>query len=87
MVALLSPWGAQTAAHQPAATMGALRLGNNLTKRMGFAIADYHCSATQPTIQPINPPPVKAALFSSEAASTSAKLHTVLVQLFKLNTS
>lgn len=36
---------------------GSLKAWNNLTKRMGFASADYHRSATQPTNQPTNQPP------------------------------
>lgn len=75
---------------------GNLKACNNLTKRMGFATADYHRSATQLTNQPTNPPvllisPLKAALFLGETATMSAELHWVhcftVVQWQQLNTS
>lgn len=93
MVALLSLWGAQTAAHQPVATMGALRPGIiwlnawDLQVRI-ITVQPRNQPTNQPTIkpsnhptnQPINPPPVwpvKAALFLGETATTSAKLRWV----------
>lgn len=63
----MSPWGGSDSSAPASGHNGSLKAWNNLTKRMGFASADYRRSATQPTIQPINPPPigaVKAALFS-----------------------
>lgn len=71
----MSPWGAQTAAHQPVGHNGSLKAWNNLTKCMGFASADYHRSATQQTNQQTNQPPTNltsssSIVFSSENATT-----------------
>lgn len=78
---------------------GSLKAWNNLTKRMGFASADYHRSATQaskqtnqPTDQstPHQPDQLKQHCFWVRLQPTSAKLrrvHCTLVQWQQLSTS
>lgn len=67
---------------------GSLKAWNNLTKRMGFGSTDYHRSATQPTNEAINPPPipvVKDALFWIWTATIWTKIMVLLLVFLSIS--